>query len=211
MRPMTLIQQLDPLVHQFFAEDPSGHDIYHARRVKTLALTLCRKEGGDPKIIEIAGLVHDVFDWKFDQTHNKAVYALLEAHLSPDELNHILHIAHNISFKGAQTEKSKLSLEGQIVQDADRLDAIGAIGIARTFAFGGHKHRPIYDPHKPPKQHQNFEEYKKSNTATINHFYEKLLLLKDRMNTKTAKIIAEKRHQYMLDFLDQFFEEWRTT
>lgn len=130
--------------------------------------------------------------------------------IAPATMEHVCEIISGLSFKGALVETPMRTLEGQIVQDADRLDAIGAIGIARAFAYGGHKGRLLYDPACPPQMHASFEAYQASNSATINHFYEKLLLLKDRMNTPTAKRIAAQRHAYMEQFLQQFLREWQS-
>lgn len=203
-----LLGQLEPLIASFFEQDVTGHDLEHAVRVKNLALYIAKREGGDQKIIEIAALVHDVFDWKFKTGSDNRVLNYLKDHLSDEELSHVLQIANSISFKGALTEVPRLTLEGMIVQDADRLDAIGAMGVARAFAYGGHKGQKMYDPAIEVQTHHNFSEYQKKQSTSINHFYEKLLRLKDLMNTETAKGIAERRHQFMQRFLTEFLLEW---
>ena len=162
--------------------------------------------------MQLAALLHDLDDWKFNETGDETP---LRARAWLDSCNveipiadRICEIITHISYKGANVENKMKSLEGFIVQDADRLDAIGAIGIGRAFAYGGYKNRPMYDPQSKPQLHATFEQYKNSKSATINHFYEKLLLLKDMMNTETAKRIAEQRHEVMVAFLDQFMNEW---
>jgi uncharacterized protein len=163
-------------------------------------------------VVEMAALLHDLDDWKLIHSGNEEgnkTKAWLERNSIPGNVSEqILKVIDEVSFKGAETETPVSSKEAAVVQDADRLDAIGAIGIARTFAYGGHKSRLIYDPEIKPVAHKSFQEYKGSAAPTINHFYEKLLLLKDRMNTQTAKEIAEKRHKFMADYLEQFFAEW---
>jgi uncharacterized protein len=160
----------------------------------------------------MAALLHDLDDWKLSisqQEHENKAGHWLKTHGVPSEIiDHILNVIDEVSFKGAGVETPVSSKESAVVQDADRLDAIGAIGIARTFAYGGYKKRLIYDPVISPVVHNDFDVYKGNTAPTINHFYEKLLLLKDRMNTETAKNIAEKRHKFMAGYLDQFFDEW---
>jgi uncharacterized protein len=177
-----------------------------------LAKKLQEKEGGNLFIIEMAALLHDVADWKFFENENDGIQIVLDwlnqMSISEKIQEQIIYIIKNISYKGSGVKDKINTIEGQIVQDADRLDAIGAIGIARTFAFGGKFGNPIHDPDEKPLMHKSFNEYKKSRGSTINHFYEKLLLLKDRMNTKSGKEIAKKRHAYMEDFLKQFYDEW---
>ena len=175
-------------------------------------MTICEHEGADAFIVQLAALLHDLDDWKFneagDETPLRAKAWLDSLAIDPSITDAVCRIIMHISYKGAGVENKMDSLEGCIVQDADRLDAIGAIGIARAFAYGGWKNRPLYDPDSPPQMHQTFEQYKNSKSATINHFYEKLLLLKDMMNTATAKRIAEQRHEIMVQYLDQFMHEW---
>jgi uncharacterized protein len=195
----------------------AGHDWFHVERVWKLSKKISENEEGDLEIIELGALLHDIADPKF---HNgdedlalKISREFLESqNLEEEKIIKVLFIIKNISFKN-RNEKTEISIENpvkelQIVQDADRLDAIGAIGIARTFNFGGFKNNLMYDPEIFPKLKMSKEEYKKSDGTTINHFYEKLLLLKDLINTETAKKIALKRHDFMQSFLDEFLDEW---
>lgn len=206
----TIRNKTEVFVKELFDNEGSGHDWWHIYRVRNLALKLCEKEGGDSFIVEMAALLHDVDDWKLngDGKPAKAQKWMESVSLSEKSIKTILKIIDQVSFKGAGVETKAATIEAKIVQDADRLDAIGAIGIARTFAYGGSKSRLIYHPEIHPEIHSDFEDYKKSTAPTINHFYEKLLLLKDRLNTETAKEIAIKRHIFMKDYLNQFFDEW---
>lgn len=192
--------------------DSSGHDWWHIYRVWNMSKKLHEKEGGDLFIIELAALLHDVADWKFYKNESEGLKVisdwLIQLKLSNDITDKIIHVIKNVSFKGAGVKDKMDTIEGKIVQDADRLDAIGAIGIARTFAFGGKFGNEMHNPEKNAELHNSFEEYKNSNGTTINHFYEKLLLLKSRMNTKIAKDIAQDRHHFMEVFLKQFYDEW---
>jgi len=194
--------------------DSSGHDWWHIYRVWNMAKKLQQTEGGNLFIIELAALLHDVADWKFYTSEEEGLKVvtdwLNELEIDKETSHKIVDIIRNISFKGAGVKDKMVSVEGKIVQDADRLDAIGAVGIARTFAFGGKFGNEMHNPETEIVFHENFEQYKKSKGTTINHFHEKLLLLKDRMNTKTAKKIAEHRHNYMQDFLNQFMDEWKS-
>jgi uncharacterized protein len=212
MTPEQIIQETAAYVRQEFARDASGHDWWHIYRVWKNALALCQHETADLFTVELAALLHDLDDWKLapsaDGTPVRAVAWLRQMEVDPAVSAHVCEIIAHLSYKGAGVENKITTIEGMIVQDADRLDAIGAVGIARAFAYGGHAGRPLYDPDALPQLHQSFEQYKASRSATINHFYEKLLLLKERMNTKTAKLIAEQRHAYMETFLDQFMQEW---
>ena len=212
MNQQQIIHKTAAYVQQEFSNDSSGHDWWHIYRVWKNAITLCEHEKADIFIVQLAALLHDLDDWKFndleDTTPRRAKAWLDSFSLAPSITDAVCRIIMHISFKGANVQNKMDSLEGFIVQDADRLDAIGAIGIARAFAYGGWKNRPLYDPDLPPTLHASFEEYKNSKSATINHFYEKLLLLKDRMNTTTAKRIAAERHEVMVKFLDQFMLEW---
>lgn len=207
-----IIQKTADFIKQEFSDDSSGHDWWHIYRVWKNAIAICEIEKADAFIVELAALLHDLDDWKFnaagDETPHRAKAWLESCHVDSSIADSVCEIIRHISYKGAGVENKMDSLEGFIVQDADRLDAIGAIGIGRAFAYGGYKNRPLYDPDSPPTMHASFEEYKNSKSATINHFYEKLLLLKDRMNTATAKRIAEQRHKVMEDFLSQFMLEW---
>jgi uncharacterized protein len=195
-----------------FDQESTGHDWYHIERVTQLALQISATEGGNKDVIELAGLLHDISDHKFnggdfEKGGKEAERILLEHGIEQGIIEQVVAIVNTISYKGANVANKISSLEGKIVQDADRIDAIGAIGIARTFAYGGHKGHPIYDPKIKPQLHDKAEDYQKT-THTINHFYEKLLLLKDRMNTETGRRIAEERHQFMEDFLERFYSEW---
>lgn len=209
-RQKQLLKSTEDYIKTYFENEGSGHDWWHIYRVRNLALKIAESEGGDLFSIELAALLHDLDDWKLNggSKESKTIDWLTKMEISEQEIEKVLEIIHEVSYKGAGVPTPANSLEAKIVQDADRLDAIGAIGIARTFAYGGNKNRLIYDPAVQPEMHGSFEAYKKTNAPTINHFYEKLLLLKDRMNTQTAKELAEKRHQFMKDFLEQFFNEW---
>jgi uncharacterized protein len=192
----------------------AGHDWWHTWRVRQMAVRIAREEGADLYIVELAALLHDLADHKFhggdDQAGPQAARRWLSGQGADDAtIQHVCRIIVEVSFRGADAPApTPSSLEAMVVQDADRLDAIGAIGIARAFAYGGYRERPLHDPGVAPRKHASFEEYKKSSSATINHFYEKLLLLRDRMNTTTARRIAERRHDYMEDFLERFYREW---
>ncbi|WP_319230193.1 HD domain-containing protein [Draconibacterium orientale] len=205
-----LVLATESFIRQHFAADSSGHDWWHIHRVRNMAVHLGKKEGGDLFLIEMAALLHDLDDWKLGNGENtsKTKSWLKQISINKKDADKIEQIIEQVSFKGAGVVTKADSLEAQIVQDADRLDAIGAIGIARTFAYGGNKGRLLHHPDIEPQLHNSFEEYKKTTAPTINHFYEKLLLLKDRMNTKAAMKIAEERHRFMEDFLAQFFLEW---
>ena len=196
-----------------FKNEDTGHDYWHFIRVWKMAKKIAEAEGGDLLIIELGALLHDIADWKFNNGTNevgieKAKILLKDFGVSEEIIENVCHIIDNVSFKGAKVKNYIATIEGKIVQDADRLDAIGAIGIARAFAYGGGMGREIYNPDIKPRMHASFEEYKNSKGTSINHFYEKLLLLKNMLNTKTAKKIAEKRHKFMKDYLVQFFKEW---
>ena len=193
--------------------ESSGHDWWHVYRVWKNAVNIGREEQVDLFVVELAALLHDIADWKFhdgdDSVGPKLAREWLEK-LAVDAniINHVCEIIKDLSFKGAGVATSIQTLEGMVVQDADRLDAMGAIGVARTFAYGGSSGREMYNPDLRPEQHKSFEQYKNNKGTSINHFYEKLLLLKELMNTATAKKIAEQRHQFMEEFLDEFFKEW---
>ena len=191
----------------------AGHDWFHIERVWKLSKKIAEKEGGNLEVIELSALLHDIADPKFhngDETLALKISQnfLEEIHVNAELIEQVLFVIKNISFKNRAEAPENPPLELQIVQDADRLDAIGAIGIARTFNFGGFKNNLMYHPEIKPNFGMNKEEYKKSNGTTINHFYEKLLLLKGLMNTETAKRIASERHDFMLQFLDEFYKEW---
>lgn len=191
----------------------AGHDWFHIERVWKLSRKIAETEDCDHDVVELSALLHDIADPKFhngDETiAPKISREFLEQQNVPDEtIEKILFVINNISFKNRDQAPKNPPIELKIVQDADRIDAIGAIGIARTFNFGGFKNNLMYDPETPPNLGMTKEQYKKSNGTTINHFYEKLLLLKDLMNTEKGKKLAEERHDYMLNFLDQFYREW---
>ncbi len=206
------LEETEEHIRNYFENEGSGHDWWHIFRVRNLALRIAEKEGGNLFIIEMAALLHDLDDWKLNGDSNelKAKRWLNKIGVSSSEAGRILEIIDQVSFKGAGVENKAVYPEAKIVQDADRLDAIGAIGVARTFAYGGSKKRLIYDPEIKPVLHNDFEAYKKNTAPTINHFYEKLLLLKDRLNTSTAIQLAESRHRFMEEFLKQFFNEWES-
>lgn len=191
----------------------SGHDWFHIERVYKMACTINKKEKGDVQIISLAALLHDIADSKFHDGDEeigpqKAREFLLAIGVSIEVVEAVTSIIRNMSFKKSFEGDVVRSKELDIVQDADRLDAIGAIGIARTFNYGGYKNRAMYDPAIKPEMNHTKESYKNSTAPTINHFYEKLLLLKDQMNTETARRLAEQRHQFMEQFLAQFYAEW---
>lgn len=190
-----------------------GHDWFHILRVYNNALLIAQNESCNLEIVQLGALLHDIADSKFyhgDETigPKKARDFLELEKVDPEVVRQVVLIIENISFKGGNFAKTFNSIELDIVQDADRLDAIGAIGIARTFNYGGFKNRALYNPNILPNLSMTKEEYKKNEAPTINHFYEKLLLLKDKMNTITGKEIAQKRHEYMESFLAQFYDEW---
>jgi uncharacterized protein len=208
-----LIKVIKQLVQAEFNEEATGHDWHHIERVYNTACYLQSKEGGDRTIIELAALLHDISDHKFnggklDEGGNVAYKLLIENNSTEETAEKVKEIINSVSFKGANVIDKSNSLEAKIVQDADRLDAIGAIGIARAFAFGGNRNRPIYSPSNAPTLHDTFEEYANSKSHTINHFHEKLLLLKNRLHTETAKTIGNERHLFMENFLIQFHKEW---
>jgi len=211
-----ILKQTEKFVKEILEKEGSGHDFWHTLRVVRNAIYLAKKEGGDLFIIELAALLHDAYDHKlYDGDPTVADKKIREwlSHTGAEShiVDQICKIINELSYKGAGVDTTPTTIEGKIVQDADRLDAIGAIGIARTFTYGGHKGKTMHDPRQKPVLHQDFEEYKKSMGTSLNHFYEKLLLLKDRMNTETAKIVAKERHQYMEKFLEEFLKEWDGT
>ena len=190
-----------------------GHDWFHIERVYKNAILISKTEKVDSFIVSLGALLHDIADSKFyngDEAigPKKARDFLNREKVPEDVIAHVIKIIENISFKGGNKKQQFFSNELAVVQDADRLDALGAIGIARCFNYGGYKNRKLYDPEVKPNLNMSPEVYKASNSPTINHFYEKLLLLKDKMNTKTGKKIAQKRHEYMEGFLEQFYGEW---
>jgi len=210
---LSLIDSTISFVKDQLKTAEGGHDWFHIERVYRNALLIAESETCNIEIVKLGALLHDIADSKFhngDETigPNTARIFLERQNVSEEITTHVINIIENISFKGGNFDKKFNSIELEIVQDADRLDAIGAIGIARTFNYGGFKNRTIYNPSIAPKLGMDKEEYKKSEAPTINHFYEKLLLLKDKMNTQTGKKIAQERHFFMEKFLSQFYAEW---
>lgn len=209
-----LIKETITFVKNELSSAEGGHDWFHIERVYKNALLISKTETVDELIVGLAALLHDIADSKFHNGDesigpNKASEFLSEMNVDERIIRQVVEIISEMSFKNSIGEKTReRSLEFQVVQDADRLDAIGAIGIARCFNYGGFKNRKLYDPEIAPNLNMTKEEYKKSDAPTINHFYEKLLLLKDKMNTKTGKQIAEERHSFMEGYLKQFYEEW---
>lgn len=209
MKKEKLIQETADYIRSNFEREGSGHDWWHIYRVWQMAQRIAIKEGANLFFTEMAALLHDLDDWKLaSHSGSKALKWMQQMGLDAPEQTRIQTIIDEVSFKGGNVDTTPGSLEACAVQDADRLDAMGAIGIARTFAYGGHNNRLIYDPKVQPEIHASFSDYQKSNAPTINHFYEKLLLLKDRMNTKTGQKIAVKRHLFMENYLEHFFQEW---
>lgn len=213
-----LVEETIAFVKETLAGAEGGHDWFHVQRVFNNTLLIAKDEKVDIQTVSLGALLHDIADAKFhngDETVGpiKAASFLRSLKVETAVIEHVVKIVENISFKsslkdGSSKKNRFSSKELQVVQDADRLDAIGAIGIARAFNYGGFKNRQLYNPNVPPNPKMTKEEYKKSAGPTINHFYEKLLLLKDRMNTETGKKLAEKRHRFMLDYLSQFDNEW---
>ena len=209
-----IIETTIEFVKQTLKGDSTGHDWYHIERVWKMAKYIAQKEKNvDLFVIELAALLHDIADWKFqggDDTVSSKVAAewLIKQSVDKKTVDHVSEIAHHISFKGAKVKNEIKTLEGKIVQDADRLDAMGAIGIARVFATGSKFNTVIYDPTSKPTMHKSFNDYKTHQSSSINHFYEKLLLLKDMMNTKTGKKLAQNRHKFLEDYLKEFLFEW---
>ena len=210
---MILIDKTIAFVKEKLDNAEGGHDWFHIERVYKNSILIAKEEDCDIMVVKLGALLHDIADSKFhdgDETIGpKTARTFLESeNVFEETINHVINIIENISFKGGNFENKFSSKELEIVQDADRLDAIGAIGIARTFNYGGFKNRALYNPSIAPNLNMSKEEYKNSNSPTLNHFYEKLLLLKDKMNTATGKKIALERHKYMENFLSQFYAEW---
>ena len=208
-----IITKTISFVRQTLENAEGGHDWFHIERVWKNAKLISTKEACDLELVELAALLHDIADSKFhggdEEIGPKTAAAWLRSQNYPQErADRITSIIRAISFKGGKNEHKDRSIEFKVVQDADRLDAIGAIGIARTFNYGGFKNRPLYNPEIPANLNLSKEEYKNNPGPTINHFYEKLLLLKDLMNTATGRRIAQERHEFMETFLSQFFQEW---
>ncbi|PKP12513.1 MAG: phosphohydrolase [Bacteroidetes bacterium HGW-Bacteroidetes-3] len=213
MDKQQIILNTEAFVKTTLKNAEGGHDWFHILRVWNNAKLIAKNENVDGFVVELGALLHDIADSKFhdgdESIGPKIAHEFLEKQQVDDSIIiHIKNIISNISFGGGNFEQKFNSPELEVIQDADRLDAIGAIGIARTFNYGGFKNRPMYNPEISPNLNQSKEEYKNSETPTINHFYEKLLLLKDKMNTVTGKQIAKERHLYMESFLTQFYDEW---
>lgn len=209
----TLLKNTLVFVKETLQDAEGGHDWFHIERVYKNAMPIAKQEDVDTTVVALGALLHDIADSKFyngDETVGPQVArTFLESQKVANTLiNHVVQIIKNVSFKGGNTTNTFHSKELAVVQDADRLDALGAIGIARTFNYGGFKNRAIYNPEIPPQLNMTVEQYKASTAPTINHFYEKLLLLKDLMNTKTGRKLAQQRHQFMETFLEQFHKEW---
>ena len=213
MEKEDVIRQTADYARQTLEGEGSGHDWLHVYRVWINAVHIGKKENADMLVVELAALLHDIADWKFQGGDDsigpkKAKEWLEKLNVEESVISHVCEIIKELSFKGTGVKSNIKTKEGMVVQDADRLDAIGAIGIARAFAYGGHKGREIYNPEIKPVMHGSFEQYNNTVGTTVNHFYEKLLLLKDLMNTEAGKKIAEERHNYMEQYLDKFFKEW---
>ncbi|WP_415376377.1 HD domain-containing protein [Patiriisocius sp. Uisw_017] len=208
-----IIQETVTIVTLELSNAEGGHDWFHIERVYKNALLISKEENVDVFIVSLAALLHDIADSKFhggddNAGPRRAKEILMELRVDPVIIDHVILIVANISFKGGNAIKTFHSKELEVVQDADRLDALGAIGISRTFNYGGFKNRKIYDPEIRPQLDMTPQEYQASTAPTINHFYEKLLLLKDKMNTESGKKIAQERHHFMEQFLEQFYGEW---
>ena len=211
MNTARIIRRTAEHVRRRLLREGTGHDWHHIERVRKTALRIARAEKADPFITELAALLHDIADWKFhaEDAGPRAARAWLEKLKVPQTVvARVCDIVGNSSYKGARVKAAPLSLEGRVVQDADRLDALGAIGIARCFAYGGGRHRRIHDPAEKPVLHETAAAYHAGQGTSVNHFYEKLLLLKDRMNTKTGRRLAAGRHRFMQAYLKQFNREW---
>ncbi|MCX6789650.1 MAG: HD domain-containing protein [Candidatus Gribaldobacteria bacterium] len=215
MDTQKIIAEITQEVKDIMGSEGTGHDWWHIYRVLATAKNIGQQEKADMLVVELAALLHDIADWKFhegdDTVGPKLAREILTKHqIASEVVEQVGEIIEKLSFKGAGVASQMPTIEGKVVQDADRLDAMGAIGVARAFAYGGHAGRPLYDPDNKPVMHQTKEDYykAKSQGTSINHFYEKLLLLKDRMNTEAGKKLAQGRHKFLQTYLDQFFQEW---
>jgi len=206
-----ILKDTEGFIKNLFSDEPTGHDWWHVQRVRGNALLIARTEPVDIFLVEMAALLHEVDDYKIDRQSGDTTSArvwLERVKLNLETTDRILQIIDEVSFKGLGVESSVTSRESMVVQDADRLDALGAIGIARTFAYGGAKRRKLFDPEIGPAVYSSFRDYQANKSTTINHFYEKLLFLKDLMQTDQGKILAEERHRFMEEFLERFYLEW---
>jgi len=213
MNEQQIIDETILFVKDSLKDAEGGHDWFHTHRVFSNAQLIAKGEDVDDFVVSLSALLHDIADSKFhdgDETigPQKATEFLISQNVDSAIIEHVVQIIKNISFKGGNTKRTFSSIELDVVQDADRLDAIGAIGIARCFNYGGFKNRALYNPEILPNLNMTKKEYKKNTAPTINHFYEKLLLLKDKMNTKTGRKIAIERHLFMENYLTQFYNEW---
>ena len=206
-----LVQNATKFIKEVFQNDFSGHDVFHSMRVYRTAINIAEAEHADMEVVALAALLHDVDDRKLSPTtaekKENAARFMRSQNVSESEIRQVCQIIDEVSFKGTDSVRPSTP-EGKCVQDADRLDALGAIGIARTFAYGGSHNRAIYDPELPPRTAMNQAQYYSSKSTSLNHFYEKLFLLEGMMNTETGKAIARKRTQYMQQFVDEFLNEW---
>lgn len=212
IKEKTLKQTIE-YVKKTLSGEGSGHDWWHVYRVWKNSIYIGKQEHADMFVVQLAALLHDISDWKFNKGDDSigpkiAKEWLEKMRVEKRIISHVCEIIKEMSFKGADVKTQMRTKEGKVVQDADRLDAIGAIGIARTFAYGGYMKREIHNPNIKPEAHDSFEKYKNNKGTSINHFYEKILLIKDLMNTKTAKKIAKQRHKFVEQFLDRFHKEW---
>lgn len=213
MNKTEILSKTAVFVKQKLSGEGTGHDWWHIERVRNNAVKIAQEEGADLFIVHLGALLHDIADWKFHGGDEEAGPTtarnwLTELGIDKEIIAHVCDIIKTVSFKGANVATKMKTKEGQCVQDADRLDAMGAIGIARAFAYGGHKGRELHNPNVPPERHGSFEQYKKSTGPTLNHFYEKLFLLKELMNTPTGKRMAEERHRFMEEYVERFLDEW---
>ena len=206
-----LVQNATKFIKEIFQNDFSGHDLFHSMRVYRTAINIAEAEHADLEVVALAALLHDVDDRKLSpmtaEKKENAARFMCSQNVSESEIRQVCQIIDEVSFKGTDSVRPSTP-EGKCVQDADRLDALGAIGIARTFAYGGSHHRAIHDPELPPRTAMNQAQYYSSKSTSLNHFYEKLFLLEGMMNTETGKAIARKRTQYMQEFVDEFLSEW---
>ena len=216
MTDAELVEKTIVFVKETLKDAEGGHDWFHIERVFNNSILIARSEKVDLLVVSLGALLHDIADAKFHDGDESVGPKMAEVFLASldvkkNTITHVVNIINHISYKNSLEKEREVkfnSIELQVVQDADRLDAIGAIGIARAFNYGGFKNRTMHNPDIPPNLKMNKSDYKKSKAPTINHFYEKLLLLKDKMNTETGKQLAGQRHEYMLDFLEQFYREW---
>ena len=205
-----ILEKTRDFVKEKMYKEGSGHDWFHVERVCNMTKHIAQKESADMFIVEMTALLHDIDDWKFSDVYNTTVTEefLKSVQVNKEDSNRILNIIKTMSYKGGVVDSTQNTIEGMVVQDADRLDALGAIGIARAFAYGGSKNRSMYNPDIKPMDFKSLDEVKNKDNHTINHFYEKLFKLKDLMNTETGKEIAKKRHKYMENFIEEFYSEW---